>query len=166
MIDQIYSFKDTEDIALCKDILAIVSVAYRPITLDELAALVDTLDGVPGDYEALAEIIGLYGSFLTLRKRTVSFVNQSAKDFLLKQAYNEIFPSRIEDIHFTIFLRSLRVMSKTLRRDIYNLGAPGFPIDKVKPPDPDLLAVVQYSCIYWVYHLRNYDPKKNTNEDF
>ncbi|EAQ85350.1 hypothetical protein CHGG_09364 [Chaetomium globosum CBS 148.51] len=149
-MDQICNFEDTEDSALCKDILAIVSVVYRPITLDELTALVDTLDGVSGDYEALAEIVGLRGSFLTLRERTISFVHQSAKDFLLKQARDEIFPSGIEDIHRTIFSRSLRVMRETLRRDIYNLGAPGFSIEEVRPPDPDPLAAVRYSFI--LYH--------------
>ncbi|KAJ4303895.1 hypothetical protein N0V88_001495 [Collariella sp. IMI 366227] len=53
MMDQIC---DCEDAALCKDILAVVSVVYRPITLDELTALVDSLDGVSGDHESLAEI--------------------------------------------------------------------------------------------------------------
>jgi len=166
MMDQICNFEDTEDTALCKDILAIVSIVYRPITLDELAALVETLDGVSGNYEALAEIVGLCGSFLALRERTVSFIHQSAKDFLLNQARDEIFPSRIEDIHYNIFSGSLRVMRKTLRRDIYNLGAPGFPINKVKALDPDPLAAARYSCIYWVDHLRDCDPNKNAKDDF
>ncbi|KAK4232822.1 NACHT domain-containing protein, partial [Achaetomium macrosporum] len=46
----------SEDAGLCKDILAIVAVVYRPLTLDELSVLVDTLGGVSGDYDALAEI--------------------------------------------------------------------------------------------------------------
>jgi hypothetical protein len=162
MMDQI---RDSEDAALCKDILAVVSVVYRPITLDELAALVDSLDSVPGGHESLTEIVGLCGSFLTLRECTISFVHQSAKDFLLNQAHDEIFPSGIEDIHRTIFLRSLRVMRGTLRRDIYNLGAPGFSISKVRTPDPDPLAAVRYSCVYWIHHLRDCDPKKNANKD-
>ncbi|KAK3305100.1 uncharacterized protein B0T15DRAFT_554966, partial [Chaetomium strumarium] len=162
MMDQICK---SEDAALCKDILAVVSVVYRPITLDELTALVDTLDDVFDNHEALAEIVGLCGSFLTLRERTISFVHQSAKDFLLKQARDEIFPAGIEEVHRTIFSRSLRVMRETLRRDIYNLGAPGFPIDKVRPPNPDPLAAVRYSCVYWIDHLRDCDPKKNANKD-
>jgi hypothetical protein len=56
-------------------------------------------------------------------------------------------------------------MQEALRRDIYNLGAPGFPIDKVRPPNPDPLATVQYSCVYWIHHLRDCDPKKNANKD-
>ncbi|KAK4141539.1 WD40-repeat-containing domain protein [Dichotomopilus funicola] len=162
MMGQIYNSRRAK---LLQRILAVISVVYRPITLDELPALVDTLDSVSGNYEALAEIVGLCGSFLTLRERTISFVHQSAKDFLLKQAHNELFPSGIEDIHRFIFSRSLGVVRETLRRDIYNLGAPGFSINKVRPPDPDPLAAARYSCIYWINHLRDCDPKKNANKD-
>ncbi|KAL2137636.1 hypothetical protein VTI28DRAFT_8723 [Corynascus sepedonium] len=165
MMNQISNFDDAEDTTLCKHILAIVSSVYRPITIDELVALVDTLDDVSGDDKALAEIIGLCGSFLTLRERTISFVHQSAKDFLLKEAYSEIFPSRMENIHYAIFSRSLKVIQKILRRDIYNLSNPGYSIDQITPPDQDPLASVQYSCIYWVNHLRDCDPKKNASRD-
>ncbi len=166
MMDQICNLEDTEDTALCKDILAIVSVVYRPITLDELTALVDALDGVSGDYEALAEIVELCGSFLTLRNRTIFFVHQSAKDFWLGEPRNEIFPSRIEDIHYTIFSRSLWVMQDTMRRDIYSLGAPGFLIDEIKVPDPDPLAAARYSCKYWVDYLRDCDLNEKAKDDF
>jgi len=44
-------------------------------------------------------------------------------------------------------------MSITLRRDIYDLQEHGFPIENVKPPDPDPLAASCYSCIYWLDHL-------------
>ena len=151
----------TEDAALCRGILAVVSVVYRPITLDELTALVDIPASVSGNYRALAEIVGLCGSFLTLRERTISFIHQSAKDFLLKQAGYKIFPSGIEDMHYTIFSRSLRVMQETLQCDIYSLGAPGFSINRVRRPDPDPLAAVQYSCVYWVNHLHDCGPQKN-----
>lgn len=155
---------DSEDAVLCKRILAIASTVYRPITLDELAAFVDIPDGVSVNYEDLAEIIGFCGSLLTLRERTISFVHQSAKDFLLETASNDIFPPGIEHIHYTVFSRSLQVISRTLRRDVYKLRDPGFPIDKVKPPDPDPFAAARYSCIYWVDHLRGCD-RKNAHND-
>ncbi|KAH9205198.1 NACHT domain-containing protein [Leptodontidium sp. 2 PMI_412] len=145
--------RDSSDAKLCTSILAIASAVYRPVTLDELASFVDLPDGVSGDSEALSEIIALCGSFLTLRERTVSFVHQSAKDFLLKEACHDIFPSGTNDIHYTIFSRSLQVMSKTLRRDVYRLSAPGISIDQVKPPDLDPLAVARYSCLFWADHL-------------
>ncbi|KAG9229631.1 hypothetical protein BJ875DRAFT_499792 [Amylocarpus encephaloides] len=150
MIDQI---KDSEDAELCKDILAVVSTVYRPVTLDELVAFVDMPNGVANEYKALSEIIGLCGSFLTLREYTVSFIHQSAKDFLVERASNDIFPSGSKDIHQHIYYQSLKVMSETLRQNVYMLDHPGTFINNIKPRNPDPLTAVQYSCVYWVKHF-------------
>ncbi|KAF2189253.1 WD40 repeat-like protein [Zopfia rhizophila CBS 207.26] len=162
MIDQIMGSEDAE---LCKRILAVISTVYRPITLDQLVSLIDLPDGVAGEYNFLSEIIGLCGSFLTLREHTISFVHQSAKDFLVEKAYNEIYPSGRKNLHHNIFSRSLHVMSKNLRRNIYRSGAHGFPIDHVNQLDPDPLSPARYSCVYWVDHLRDCDPTRNTTSD-
>jgi hypothetical protein len=157
MLDQIM---DSEDAKLCISILAVVSAVYRPVTLDELMTFVDMPSGVAGEYEALSEIIGHCGSFLTLRERTVSFVHQSAKDFLVKKVSKDTLLSRTEDVHSSIFSRSLEAMSCKLKRDIYSLAAPGISINQVKPPIPDPLATVQYSCLYWVDHLFKCDDTR------
>ena len=162
MMDQIWN---SEDAKLCKHILAVVSAVYRPVTLDELASFVDMPDGVSGDYEALSEIIGLCGSFLTLRERTISFVHQSVKDFILKEASYEIFPSGREETHYVIFSRSLQVMSRTLRRDIYSLRALGYPIERVELPEPDPLAASRYSCIHWVDHFCDWNTNRIDQQD-
>jgi hypothetical protein len=36
----------------------------------------------------------------------------------------------------------------------------GYPIERVKQPDPDLLTALRYSCVYWVDHL--YDRNSNS----
>ncbi|KIM93071.1 hypothetical protein OIDMADRAFT_184872 [Oidiodendron maius Zn] len=144
---------DSDDTDLCKEILAITLTAYRPITLIEITAFVKTFEDIADDHESLAAIIGLCGSFLVLREMTIYFVHQSAKDFLLKEASKDIFPLKTEDIHYTMFSKSLQVISKILKRNIYSLNAPGISIDQVKKPDPDPLAAAWYSCLYWVDHL-------------
>ncbi|KIW63485.1 hypothetical protein PV04_10317 [Phialophora macrospora] len=146
-----------------KQILAVISAVYRAITLDELASFVDLSDGISGGDKALSEIMARCGSFLTLRKRTITFVHQSAKDFLVQDAKIEIFPAGIERIHHTIFSRSLQVMS--LKRDMYDLRAPDFPIDQVKPPVPDPLSSQRYSCVYWIDHLLDCNPSENAKND-
>ncbi|KAH8587315.1 hypothetical protein B0O99DRAFT_678190 [Bisporella sp. PMI_857] len=128
MLDQIIASEDSE---LCMSVLAVVSTVYRPITVDELVTLVNMPNGVDGEYKALAEIIGYCRSFLAIRERTIFFVHQSAKDFLIKKAPQEPLLFRAQDVHNSIFFRSLQVMSMTLRRDIYNLRAPGISIDQV-----------------------------------
>ncbi|KAH7207383.1 hypothetical protein DER44DRAFT_373147 [Fusarium oxysporum] len=146
---------DSKDADRCKEILALASVVYRPITLDELKALAQSLEVL--DQDELEEIIGSCGSFLTLRNGIIYFVHQSAKDFLLSKASDQILPSGAAHQHHTIFSRSLAAFSQTLERDVYELGFPGFPIDQVSPPDPDPLASIRYSCVFWVDHLHDSD---------
>ncbi|TEY29165.1 hypothetical protein BOTCAL_0965g00010 [Botryotinia calthae] len=155
MMEQIVSMEDIEAAQLCLEILAIVVIAYRPVTLDELVSLMKMNNEI-----SLEEIIQLCGFFLVSRDGIVFFVHQSAKDFLSKKAARTIFPDGTSKVHNRAFLNSITVMSNTLKRDIYNLHDPGFPIDKAKQPDPDPLAYIQYSCIYWVNHLKDGDPEK------
>ncbi|KAK0720779.1 NACHT domain-containing protein [Lasiosphaeris hirsuta] len=163
----------SEDADRCRHILAVATIVRRPISLQELISLVKVLDDICDDLESLGEIIGL-GSFLTLRERTVYFVHQSAKDYLLRKgsdktsnepsrkAFNWVFPSGVEEVNCSIFSRSLDIMSSTLRRDVYNLSAPGFPIENVRVPDPDPLSIARYSCVYRVDHLYNSVSGKST----
>jgi archaellum biogenesis ATPase FlaH len=152
----------SEDANLCKHILAVATIVRRPISLQELTSLVEMLDGISDDLE---EIIRLCGSFLTLRAQTVYFVHQSAKDFLLNKAFDKIFPSGMEEVNYEIFSRSLKAMSATLGRDMYGLSAPGFPIDNVPVRNPDPLAAVRYSCVFWVDHLYDSDSGKQIRQE-
>jgi hypothetical protein len=154
MMQQISKLDDAE---LCRQLLALVALVYRPITLRELVALAEQLEDIADESE-LQEIIGLCGSFLTLQGETIYFVHQSAQDFLLTKAVREVFPSGTESVHHAIFTRSLQAMSKTLRRDMYGLQELGVLIEEVNQPDPDPLASSRYSCIYWVDHLCKSDP--------
>ncbi|KAM6504772.1 hypothetical protein FSOLCH5_015266 [Fusarium solani] len=159
MMKHIFNSNDAD---LCKEILGIASVIYRPITLEELKVLVKSLEDF--DQDDLEDIIGCCGSFLTLREGVIYFVHQSAKDFLLSKTSDQILPSGAADQHHAIFSRSLEALSKSLRRDIYNLCAPGFPIEQVSTPDPDPLASTRYSCIYWVDHLHDSEPAAKTRD--
>ncbi|KAK0626411.1 hypothetical protein B0T14DRAFT_534566 [Immersiella caudata] len=166
---------NSEDADLCKRILATATVVRRPISLRELVTLVEMPDDISDNPEYLEELIKLCGSFLALRERVIYFVHQSAKDFLQgkaaheasRESFNWVFPLGIEDVNHIIFSRSLSSMSTVLRRDIYDLKAPGFPIGEVQTPSSDPLATVRYSCVFWVDHLRDSisdqdAPQRNT----
>ncbi|KAL0932792.1 beta transducin-like protein HET-D2Y [Colletotrichum truncatum] len=139
----------------CRKILSTVTTTYRPLHLQELQALAD----LPVDISHLqhiATIVALCGSFLTIRDSIVYLVHQSAKDFLMLDRY--LFPSGSAARHNDIVLQSIQVMSRILKRDVYDLRAPGYPIDEVEPPDPDPLAPARYSLVYWIYHLSDGNP--------
>ncbi|KAJ5895429.1 hypothetical protein N7495_007120 [Penicillium taxi] len=112
------------------------------------------------DQDYLSEIIAVCGSFLTLREDTITFVHQSAKDFLLREALNEILPRGIGAEHHIIFSRCLEVMFKTLRRDIFDIKLPGFSIKDVRQPSPNPLAAAEYACVYWIDHLQDSERNK------
>ena len=150
MVEQIRNLDNAD---LCKRILALIAIVYKPITLKELTSLVKMLKDMSNDLESLGEIIGLCGSFLTTREGTIYFVHQSAKDYLVEHASAEILPNGRTKEQQRIVLQSIEAMDKALQRDIYGLRHPGCSISKVEHPNPDPLASIRYTCVYWVDHL-------------
>ncbi|KAF1362637.1 WD40 repeat-like protein [Lizonia empirigonia] len=129
---------NTDDAELCKQVLAAVALVYQPITHKELVTIVEPLEDVADD--------------------TVYFVHQSAKDFLITEATQGVFPAGQDVTHQAIFARSLKIMSKTLRRDMYGLKALGTSIEDIEVPERDPLAALRYSCVHWVDHLCDLNP--------
>ncbi|PHH83656.1 hypothetical protein CDD82_5414 [Ophiocordyceps australis] len=142
MLHQIIGSKNAD---VCKQMLAVASVVYRPLTLRELSCLVEMPQTVKDDVQLLEKMMKLCGSFLTLQEDIVYFVHQSAKDFVLQTAHHHLFPHGKQHTHGTMLSKSLDIMSRTLRADLYSLRSPGFPIEQVTQPEPDPLATARYS---------------------
>ena len=152
MMNQINKL-ERQDPGFCKDILSIMTLAYRPLRLSELATLAKLPPEVP-----TIEIVKKCASFLTLRSDTVYLIHQSAQDYLSsKDVEPEIFPDGCAATHRHILSRSLDVMEKSLHEDIYNLKDPGCLIDEIKPVNPDPLDQFRYACVYWADHLCEID---------
>jgi len=143
---------------LCRRVLSTVLATYRPLHLQELYVLSGLPTRVQNVNQATTAIVNMCGSFLTIREDNIYIIHQSARDFLSKEARHDLVPYGIGNIHQSIFSRSLQVMSTTLQRDIYRLGALGYPTERIKPLDLDPLAESRYSCIYWIDHLCDWNP--------
>lgn len=143
------------DSEYCQLVLSTAISAYRPLKIVELGALSGLPSRVAEKPEFITKLVKLCGSFLIIRGEEIHIVHQSAKDYLTEHAAATIFPSGPTAIHHDILSRSLDVIFKTLKRDIYDLADPGISIEHVKPLDPDPLAGAHYSCIYWIEHLKN-----------
>ncbi|CAN9176700.1 unnamed protein product [Alternaria alternata] len=100
----------SEDAETCRCVLATTTILFRPVVIQELTAIVEPLKEFADDPKTVREIVELCGSFLTVKENTVYFVHQSAQDFLLADAKDEIFPNSIDIAHQEIFLRSLAVL--------------------------------------------------------
>ncbi|KAL0937160.1 Vegetative incompatibility protein HET-E-1-like protein 15 [Colletotrichum truncatum] len=153
--------RESDDANFCMQILAVATVAYRPISLVEMYHIVDFPEDFPQDQELLEELIQFCGSFLTLRESVVYFVHHSAKEFLQKEAASDVYPAGITDIHNSIFLKSIQVISSILKRNIYRIEDPGLRVDQIRRPDPDPLASLRYSCIHCIDHLYDAIPKNH-----
>jgi hypothetical protein len=143
----------------CRLILSAVAVSYRPLHLLELRILAG-LEEEMKDIADLKRMIKLCGSFLTIREDHVYLIHQSVKDYL-NNASAEIFPVEHAGIHYDLFSRSLSALSQTLRRNIYGLRHSGLLVDQIIPVDPDPLAPIRYSCIYWIDHLCKVDDSSS-----
>ncbi|KAK0638838.1 HET-R [Cercophora newfieldiana] len=141
------------DTDLCRCILATVIVMYRPLHLVEIGKLSGLPEHIATSTANIRKVVTKCRSFLTIRDERIYLVHQSAKDYLSTSSL--LFPCGTGRAHRGMLTQSLDLMSDKLRRDMYGLNAPGFPIDKVQAPSPDSLATVKYSCVFWVDHLRD-----------
>lgn len=154
------------DSKYCIQMLLVVTTTYRPLCLEELGALSGLPQPAFDTAKAVAKIVRLCGSFLTVREGRVFIIHQSAQDFLDETANDVLSSGKIGTAHDSIFLQSLDILSKTLRRDIYHLNDYGIDPHHIKPPSPDPLASARYSCIYWVDHLIACQPDERTQCDY
>jgi hypothetical protein len=154
MIAQILAQRDVRTTDYCKDILRSVTLAYRPLQLEELAVVA----GLPGshsqDFQEVVDFIGRSGSFLTVRTGTVFFVHLSAKDYLTSGPCQQVLNTAEPEEQGRIAARLLDSMHATLQRDICKLTKPGVQIqDAVTGVRNSTLPQIAYACEYWVDHL-------------
>ena len=151
MLKQILHQEDLNDIVLSRRILCSVTIALRPLRFGEIAVFAE----IPGD-EDVETLVGLCGSFLTIRGETVYLVHQSAKDYLSEENTKELFIRGKEHEHANRAQLCLRIMSSSLRKDICNLQTPGYRLEDVEhcSIEAHIPFYAQYACLYWVDHLQ------------
>ncbi|KAF2627343.1 beta transducin-like protein HET-E4s [Macroventuria anomochaeta] len=143
---------------ICRSLLCTAATAYRPLYLVEIGSLRKLTGRATVLAETVRKIVAMCGSFLTIRDEQVYLVHQSATDYLSDKMRAAALPSQ-DEMHYHLFAQSLELMSSTLERDMYSLGEPGFSIDEAETPNPDPLATMRYSCVYWIDHLYDSKPK-------
>jgi hypothetical protein len=152
MAAQILTQKDMKTAEYCKDILQSVTLAFRPLRLEEIS----TIAGLPlNSFQDVQEVIDLVvhcGSFLTIREGTVFFVHLSAKDYFTSGQGQREFNGEVSEKQDQILHRLLDVMHSTLQNDICGLGEPGAQATNSCISNSPLPKVA-YACEYWIEHL-------------
>jgi hypothetical protein len=156
MMGQMEYERDLVEVGLCKQILCTVTLAYRPLCLNEIGIIAGLPENVSNNLQYLQGLVGSCGSFLTLREQRVYLVHQSAKDYFSTGKGSNIFPFGQIKAHHQLAHQSLRLMLATLKRDVCNLRAPGVLSKDVGSVTVEqcLSPEVQYACMYWVQHLQ------------
>jgi hypothetical protein len=138
---------------LYAQIISFTLSAFRPLCLDELYYLVDDQDIAVNEFE---DIVALCGSFLTIKRRVVYFIHDSAKEYLLNKASGFIFHSQQQ--HAVLLSRSLRNLSRSLQRDILHL-------ESCNPRTVQKgLGSISYQCFHRISHLIESEPYTVTQE--
>jgi hypothetical protein len=153
-LPELYKYKMTriekvepEYVQYCKDTLVATSLAYRPLSLSELAVLVS----LPEKTDPYS-IVCRCESFLTIENEIVSLNHKSVKDYMMD--YQSKLLDGVAQGHANIGKRSIQAMSKVLKRNIYSLPNVGCESKGITVPSPDPLEGIRYCCVYWAHHLR------------
>ncbi|KAF2262809.1 WD40 repeat-like protein [Lojkania enalia] len=154
MMEQILAQKDVKTVEYCKDVLRSLTIAFRPLRLEELVVVA----GLPGDQfndvQGVADLVSYCGSFLTIRQDMVSFIHLSAKDFFIAGNSQQVFNGVVAEEQGRMTYRLLNVMRSTLQRDLCGLQKLGARTQEVAEQIKDsILPRIAYACEYWVDHL-------------
>ncbi len=149
MMKQIEQLKTTQNKEFCRLVLSAVTLAYRSLSIPELSVVAGLRGTNAGKAKAVRTIVGMCGSFLTLRDDQVFVIHQSANDYLTTW----LQPAGVAQGHIDISRRSLDAMTSILeQKNLYNLDF-GFKPKDIRPPQPDPLGPIRYSCVFWADHL-------------
>ncbi|KAI1159803.1 hypothetical protein F5B18DRAFT_559525 [Nemania serpens] len=142
-------------VRLCRQILAVQLLAYRPLSLAELFFLVEIPDTLRLSPKERKTIVELCGSLLTIVDNTVYFVHQSAKDYLIEHASRLILGESVDAGHYTVMTRSIQVLSNTFKKNMCELPSLVSGIDTLRVLNPDPLDEMNYTSVYWADHLES-----------
>ncbi|KAJ4108684.1 hypothetical protein NW768_012161 [Fusarium equiseti] len=136
---------DSSHAAQCRDILAVSTLVFHPLSLAELSSSAKSLSQHSSKLKDLKRQVLRCKGFLVVTDNAVSFVHQSAKDFLLedqlareflwKAETEEAVPNNILRSHHSILLAMLETMKKVLKYDIYDLQKPAADVHELDRKD-------------------------------
>ncbi|KAF1817760.1 HET-domain-containing protein [Dissoconium aciculare CBS 342.82] len=152
----------SDDSEYCKAVLATVALALRPLTLSELGFVADLPEEISCSIKDIADIVRRSGCFLTMRGDTpadqvVSFVHQSAKDYIIGQASDTIFSAGMSKEHARIAQKCIQRMCEPggLHKDICRFQRPGTRRTDCNSEEiaKMMSARVTYTSSFWAEHF-------------
>ena len=145
IMGQVLNNEDKELAGYAKAILGSMLVAFRPLSLEELAVVANLPNEHRHDLHYLTEYVSLCGSMVTQRDETVHFVHLSAKTYLLSVGTVSSFNVGIE--HMNLAICTFEYISDP-EIDYPHVTA-GHSEGKISPG-----ANLEYPTLFWMDHAR------------
>ncbi|KAF7916712.1 hypothetical protein BELL_0420g00010 [Botrytis elliptica] len=126
-----------------------VGIAFRPLSLRELAVMAAFPAAAMDDEDIVLDAVELCGSFLSLHRDHPYFVHRSAKEYLLNHETAGIFSSDLEFEHEKAAFRALKYTTRDWKYYLESLEDVPLSSLQDQPSSEDSL---QYPLIYWINH--------------
>ena len=151
-IPQNYSEKFKQELyILLRNILGSIAILLSPLSVNSLSTILneESVGVAIKDLHAIIDIPKDQNQQLLLH-------HPSFRDFLLSKDRSGDFWVDEKEAHQTLATSCIQLMSRTLKKDICEIHAPGSQASELEssrikeclPPE------VQYACLYWVQHLQ------------
>jgi WD40 repeat protein len=153
MLHLLLQDEDEQQVEFCISIVRSAVLAWSPIHIKEVGHIAGLSREVSDDEESLRELIDRCGSFLEVNEGIVSFIHQSAREYLSASQRHGLLSLKLEEEHLNIAIRCLNIMSDTLHD---NMGAlePGSDLSDIRIDlVNDMVARCGYSTHYWMKHI-------------
>ena len=141
--------KKRSDPVHCRNILATLVLAYRPLSFGGLA----TVAGLKSTVPEPQTIVNNCGSFLTVDNDLVFLVHQSAKDYLLQELQN-LDTGAASRLQSTAIEMTINIVTRSVDAMSQSFGPRQRRFErKYERVSTQELAPLRYSCLHWVDHL-------------
>lgn len=154
---------DPIDVAGCLQLLRVMMLAFRPLTLMEACSMLD----LKADDQDILFWVGRSASFVQMQGRGahyLTFTHQSARDFLA--SYGDFMS---EDTVFAIGHRDITARSLTYLSNCLTSSRSRFPNwgatrERMLADEPGLTTGLEYAAEYWIQHLEATPDRTWTGE--
>jgi ankyrin repeat protein len=146
ILENILGFEDKEIANYAKAILRSMVIAFRPLTLNELAIAASLPEEHHHDLSLLKEYVNVCGSLVTIRENIAYFVHLSAKTYILSNGLGSVLSPDLRADHQLLALNCFEHVSKKLSRDHTRTESlPGSELHQLGP---------EYPTLFWIQHAR------------
>ncbi|KAH7125043.1 hypothetical protein B0J13DRAFT_511355, partial [Dactylonectria estremocensis] len=158
LIDGLENWQRDDLIKRFRYIVGSIVVLGNPLSRSALGRLLNI------QQETIDDQLDLLHSVLSIplsEQSLVRMLHLSFRDFLVdpKKRGEHLFWVNEKQVHHQLAIRCLDVMNKCLETDICILVQPGTDRAFISPQkiSSHIFPEVQYSCLYWVYHIQQAD---------